>query len=124
MFCPTNKEKKPLLIHRGCGGGRGVINSLPLLPLKLRFVADLMPFCGFSACYSALMRHYSCLCRSIAEKKNYREWSKSLGGGGADGYGASGGRVLPLLLVVDLVILGIRKKNASRGQKFGLCCYR
>ena len=28
-------EKKPLLIHRGCGGGRGALNSLPLLPLKL-----------------------------------------------------------------------------------------
>ncbi len=71
------------------------------------------------------MRRYSCLCWSIAEKKYYREWSKSLGGGGAANYGAGGGRVLPLLLVVDLVILGFRKKKTLVGaHKFGLCCYR
>ena len=46
-----------------------------------------------------------------------REWSKSVVGGGAVGYGAGGDRVLPPLLVVDLVILGFRKKNASRGSE-------
>ena len=57
------------MIYRGYGGGRGALNPLPLLPLKLRFVADLMPFGDFSAInQSALMRRYSCLCQSIAEK--------------------------------------------------------
>ncbi len=95
-----------------------------MLPLKLRFVADLMPFCGFSASNRLL-------CGAIAasagasRRKYYREWSKSLGGGGAASYGAGGGRVLQLLLVVDLVILGFREKKTQVGaQKFCLCCYR
>jgi len=94
--------------------GGGSLNSLPLLPLKLRFVADLMPFCGFSA-------GYRLLCGTIAasvgasRRKYYREWSKSFDGGGAVGYGASGGRVLPLLLVVDLVILSFRGEKTQVG---------
>ena len=98
------------MTHRGCVGGRGALNPLPLLPLKLRFVADRMPFCGFSA-------GNRLLCGAIAasagasRRNYYREWSKSLGGGGAAGYGACGGRVLPVLLVVDLVILSFRGKK-------------
>jgi hypothetical protein len=41
--------KKTLQIHKGCGGGWESLNPLPLLPLKMRYVADLLPFCGFSA---------------------------------------------------------------------------
>ena len=69
-----------------------------------------MPFCGFSA-------GNRLLCGAIAasagasRRTYFREWSKSLVGGGALGYGAGGGRVLQLLLVVDLVILGFRKKK-------------
>jgi hypothetical protein len=69
-----------------------------------------MPFCGFSA-------GNRLLCGAIAasagasRRKCYREWSKSFGGGAAAGYGAGVGRVLQLLLVVDLVILGFRKKK-------------
>jgi hypothetical protein len=44
-------------------------------------------------------------------RKYCREWSESLGGGGVVGYGAGGGRVLPLPLVVDMVIFGFRKKG-------------
>ncbi len=98
------------MIHRGCGGGRGALNPLPLLPLKLRYVADLLPFCGFSAGN----RH---LCGAIAAStealwiKYCREWSEFLGVGGADDYGAGGGRVLPLMLVMDLLIFGFREKK-------------
>ena len=90
--------------------GGGALNPLPLLPLKLRFIAELMPFCGFSATNRLI-------CGAIAasawasRRKYSREWIKYLGGGGGVGYGAGGGRVLPLLLVVDLVILGFREKK-------------
>ena len=101
------------MIHRGCGRGRGALNPLPLLPLKLRFVADLMPFCGFSA-------DNRLVCGAIAASvgasriKYYRDWSYSLGGGGAASYGSGGGRVLPRLLVVNMVILCFRKKKRRK----------
>ena len=110
------------MIHRGCGEGKGALNPLPLLPLKLRSVEDLLPFCGFSASNRLL-------CGAIAAstgalwRKYCPEWSEFLGGGGAAGYGAGGGRVLPLPLVMDLSIFGFREKN-TRAQKFSLCCYR
>ena len=103
----------------------GVANSVPLLPLKLRYVADLLPFCGFSA-------GNRLLCGAIAastgasRRKYCREWSESLGGGvGSSYYGASGGGVLPLPLplVVELVILGLREKTQV-AHKFSLCCCR
>ena len=103
-------NKKTLLFHRGCGGGRGALHPLPLLPLKLRSVADLLPFCGFSA-------GNRLLCGAIAAstgalwRKYCRDWSEFLGGGGAAGYGAGGGRVLPLPLVMDLSIFGFREKK-------------
>jgi hypothetical protein len=97
---------------------------LPLLPLKLGYVADMLPFCGFSA-------GNQFLCGAIAasngasRRKYCREGSASLGGGGGVGYGASGGRVLPLppVVVVELVIFGGKKKRLG-AQKFCLCCYR
>jgi hypothetical protein len=103
-------KKITLLIHRGCGGGRGALNPLPLLPLKLRFDEDLLPFCGFSA-------GNRLLCGAIAAstgalwKEYIREWSKFLGGSGAASYGGGGGRVLPLPLVMHLVIFGSREKT-------------
>ena len=112
-------KKKPLLIHRDCGGGRGALNPLPLLPLKLKFVTDQMQYCGFSASNRLL-------CGAIAafvgasRRKYYRKWIKPLGAGGGAGYGAGGGRMLPLILVVDLVILGLRKKIASKGLEVWL----
>ena len=98
------------MIHRGCGGGKGALNPPPLLPLKLRFVEDLLPFCGFSA-------GNRLLCGAIAAssgalwRKYCREWSEFTGGGVDAGYGAGGGRVLPLPLavVVELVIFGFRE---------------
>ena len=66
---------------------------MPLLPLKLRSGANLLPFCGFSA-------GNRLLCGAIAAstgaswRKYCREWSESLGGGAAAGYGACGGRML------------------------------
>ena len=81
-----------------------------------------VPFCGFSA-------GNRLLCGAIAAstgalwRKYCPEWSEVLGGGGAAGYGAGGGRVLPLPLVMDLSIFGFRGKN-TRAQKFSLCCYR
>ena len=93
----------------------GSLNLLPLLPLKLGFVADLLPFYGFSA--SNLL-----LCGAIgastgASRRKYcREWSESLGVGFGSSYGASGGGVWPLSLVVELVIFGLRKKNASGSE--------
>ena len=111
------------MIHKGCGGGRAAINPLPPL-LKLRYVAALLPFGGFSA-------GNRLLCGVIAAstgapwRQNCREWSESLGGGGGGGYGVGGGKVFPLSLVVDLVIFGFRKNQRYAGaQKFGLCCYR
>ena len=102
----------------------GVANSLPRLPLKLRYVADMLPFCGFSV-------GNRLLCGAIAasagasRSKYYRAWSKSLDGGGVACYGASGGRVMPMPLVVDRVIWGFPKTHTLVGaQKFGLCCYR
>ncbi len=86
------------------------MNPLPLLPLKLIYVEDLLPFCGFSA-------GNRLLCGAIAAstgalwRKYCREWSEFPGGGGAADYGAGGDRVLPLPLVMDLVIFGSRGKN-------------
>ena len=87
-----------------------MLNPLPLLPLKFRSDADLLPFCSFST-------GNRLLCGAIAASTGaswriyYREWSESLSGSGADGYGAGGDRVLPLPLVVDLVIFGFRGKK-------------
>ncbi len=112
------------MIYRGCGGGRGALNPLPLLPLKLRSVADLLPFCGFSAGNRLLCGAAAAF--TLASRRKYcRVWSESLGGGGAAGYGAGGGRVLPLpmAVVVELVLFGFREKTLG-GQKFGLSCCR
>ena len=87
----------------------GALDPLPVLPLKLRYVEDLLPFCDFST-------GNRLLCGAIAVstgalwRKYCREWSELPGSGGAAGYGDGGGRVLPLPLVMDLVILGSRKK--------------
>ncbi len=69
-----------------------------------------MPFGGFSA-------GNRLLCGAIPTstgalwRKYCREWSDLPGGGAAAGYGASGGRVLPLPLavVVELVIFKFRE---------------
>ena len=96
-------------------GGGGALNPLPLLPLKLRYVADLLPFCGFSA-------GNRLLCGAIAAStgasriKYCREWSESLDGGSAASYGDGGGRVLPLTLVVELVIFRFQEKNAKGAE--------
>ncbi len=80
-----------------------------MLPLKLRSAADLLPFCGFSA-------GNRLLCGAIAastgasRRKYCREWSESLGGGVGSSYGAVGGGVLPLPLVVELAIFGLRER--------------
>ena len=110
------------MIHTSCGGGRGALNLLQLLPLKLRYVEDMLPFCGFPA-------GNRLLCGAIAASTgalwriDCREWSEFSGGEGAAGYGGGGGGVLPVPLVMHLVIFGSREKN-TRAQKFGLCCYR
>ena len=104
------------MIHRGCGG-RGALNPLPLLPLKLIYVADMLPFCGFSAGNRLLCGVVDA--STLASWRKYcREWSESLGGGGAAGYGAGGSRVLPLpmAVMVELVIFGFREKNARGAE--------
>ena len=88
----------------------GVNNSLPLLPLKLRSVADLLPFCGFSAGTRLLCGAITASTRA-SRKKYCREWSEYLGGGAGSCYGGGGGGVLPLPLVVELVIFGLRGKK-------------
>ena len=83
------------------------VESAAVDTATLRFVTDLLPFCSFSA-------DNRLLCGAITGamwRKYCREWSESLGGGGVVGYGAGGGRVLPLPLVVDMVIFGFRKKG-------------
>ena len=103
-------RKKTLLIQRGCGGGRGALNPLPLLPLKLRSVEDLLPFGGFSA-GNRLLCGAIVASTGALRRKYCWEWSDFPGGGVAAGYGAGGGRVLPLPLavVVELVIFGFRE---------------
>ena len=83
---------------------------MPLLPLKLRYVVDLLPFCGFSSSNRLLCGAKSAS-TGVSWRKYYREWSESLGGSGAAGYGAGGRRVLPLSLaaVVELFIFGFRE---------------
>ena len=83
---------------------------MPLLPLKLRYVVDLLPFCGFSSSNRLLCGAKSAS-TGVSWRKYYREWSESLGGSGAAGYGAGGRRVLPLPLVVDLMIFGFQKNK-------------
>ena len=84
---------------------------MPLLPLKKRFVADMMPFCGF---YVGNRLLCGAIASSTGDLRRYywQEWSEFLGGGASVGYGAGGGRVLPLPLVVELVIFGVREKHA------------
>ena len=77
-----------------------------MLPLKLRYVADMLPFCGFSASNQLLC---GAIAAGISWRDYCREWSRSIDGGGGGCF--VGDWVLPLPLVVEVVIFGLRKKK-------------
>ena len=83
---------------------------MPLISLKLRYVADLLPFCSFSA-GNRLVCGVVAASTGTSWRKYCREWSESLGGGDGAGNGVGGGKVLPLPLVAHLVIFGFRKNQ-------------